>query len=140
MDVETVRAKMQAQVEAARTSALAQVFGWCFEVDGLAVYIILKPRRRQELVYMLHVTFDDFPRRAPSYVFVDPAARQVTDGAWPPGVRHGGPPPGICTPGTREFHEHLHRGDSQYPWDADRYTFVGTLAEIHRMTERAIGG
>ena len=139
MDVETVRAKMQAQVETARTSALARAFGWSFEVDGLTVYVTLAPRRHREPVYLLRVAFDDFPSRAPSYVFVDAATKQMTDGAWPPGVRHGGPPPGICTPGTREFHEHLHRGDNQYPWDPDRYTFLSTLTEIHRMSERAIG-
>lgn len=139
MDVETVRAKMLAQVAAARASALARAFAWSFDLDDLSVYVTLIPRRRPEPLYLLRVTFDDFPRRPPSYVFVDRTTRQDTDSAWPPGVRHHGPPPGICTPGTREFHEHLHRGDSQYPWDPDRYTFVGTLAEIHRLTERAIG-
>jgi hypothetical protein len=139
MDLETVQAKMAAQVEAARASALARAFGWTFEVDGLVVYVALAPRRRSASAYLLRATFDDFPRHAPSYVFVDPATRQESEGAWPPGVRHGGPQSGICTPGTREFHEYIHRGDSQYPWDPDRYTFLATVAEIHRMTERALG-
>lgn len=140
MDAETVRAKMLAQVDAARQSGLARAFGWRFEIDGLTVHVTLSPRRRPDLVYLLRVAFDDFPRRAPSYVFVDRATKQETETAWPPGVRHGGPPPGICTPGTREFHEHLHREDRQYPWDPDRYTFRYTLAEIHRMMERSVGG
>jgi hypothetical protein len=139
VDLETVQAKMAAHVDAAGASALARAFGWTFEVDGLVVYVVLTPRRRPANIYLLRATFDDFPRRAPSYVFVDRATRQETESAWPPGVRHGGPPSGICTPGTREFHEHLHRGDSQYPWDPDRYTFLATLTEIHRMTERALG-
>jgi len=139
MDAETVTAKMKEQVEAARASALAQAFGWRFETDGMTVHVVLAPRRRSELVYLLRVTFDDFPRRAPSYVFVDRLTGQETNEAWPPGVRHDGPPPGVCTPGTREFHEHLHRGDAQYPWDPIKYTFLSTLAEIHRLMERGLG-
>lgn len=138
MDVETARAKMLAQVDTACRSGLSRVFGWGFEVDGLTLYITLAPRRCPEMVYLLRVMFDDFPLRPPSYVFVDRLTKQMTDGAWPPGVRHGGPPPGICTPGTREFHEHLHRGDRQYEWNPERYPFLSTLAEIHRMMERGI--
>lgn len=140
MDIETVRAKMLAQVEPARRAGLAQAFGWGFEVDGLTAYVSLAPRRRPEKVYLLQVAFDEFPLRPPSCVFVDRVTKEMTDGAWPPGVRHGGPPPGICTPGTREFHEHLHRGDRQYEWNPERYPFLSTLAEIHRMMELGIGG
>lgn len=139
MDTDTIRAKMMAQVEAARRSAHAEAYGWRFDVDDLVAYVTLAPRRRPNLSYLLRVGFDDFPSRAPSYVFVDRATKQEIAAAWPPDVRHPGPPPGICTPGTREFHEHLHAQDRQYPWDSDRYTFLSTLAEIHRMMERAVG-
>lgn len=140
MDLETVQAKLHEQVDEVRRSAMARVCGWEFEIEGLTVYVTLQPRHRQDLVYLLRVAFDEFPRRAPSYIFVDRVAKQPNDAAWPPNVRHDGPPPGICTPGTREFHEHLHRGDSQYVWDPERYPLLVTLAEIHRMMERGIGG
>lgn len=138
MDAETVTAKFAQQLEAAQASAMASVFGWEFTLESLVVYVTLRPRRRPELIYFLRVGFDDFPRRAPSYVFVDRSSRQADDAAWPAGVRHGAAPPGICTPGTREFHEHYHVGDGQYPWDPRGYPLLSTLYEIHRMAERGI--
>lgn len=140
MDIETVCAKMMAQVDQARQSAMIDDFGWVFELEDLTVYVTLRHRRRPEHFYLLQVAFDEFPRRAPSYVFVDRETKQKTPDAWPPNVQHGSQPPGICTPGTREFHEHLHRGDAQYAWDPDRYSFLSTLHEIHRMMERGLGG
>lgn len=140
MDIETIRAKMAAQVSQASQSAMASVFGWVFEGQDLVVYATLRHRRRPESTYLLRVVFDEFPRRAPSYVFVDHETKQMTSGAWPPNVRHGAEPLGICTPGTREFHEHWHRGDAQHPWDPERYTFLATLQGIHRLMERGVGG
>jgi len=139
MDLETVRAKIMAQIEHAQQSAMTVVFGWAFEIEDLVVYVMLRHRRRSESVSLLRVSFDDFPKRAPSYVFVDRNTRQITQEAWPPGVKHSDNPPSICTPGTREFHEHLHRSDAAYPWDPEKYTFLSTLSEIHRLMERGIG-
>jgi hypothetical protein len=139
MDTETVHAKMLAQVDTAKRSAMAGVFGWAFEVDDVTVCVALRPRRRPDLVYFLRARFDDFPRLAPSCIFVDRATRQPTEVAWPPGVQHGNTG-GICTPGTREFHEQLHRNDAHYPWSPDRYPFLATLVEIHRMMEKGVGG
>ncbi len=138
MDVETVQVKMMAQVNEARQRKMAEVFAWVFEVDGFIAYTTLQPRGRAEPKYLLRVSFDDFPRRAPSYLFVDRETRQVTDAAWPPNVRHGSN--GICTPGTREFHETLHCNDAQWPWDPDRFSFLDTLQRIHQMMERGLGG
>lgn len=140
MDPDTVRAKMVAQEDQAQSSAMANVCGWTFEIQDLIVYVTLRHRRRPDCVYLLRATFDDFPKRAPSYVFVDRNTKEITPEAWPPGVKHSDNPSSICTPGTREFHEHLHRGDARYPWDAERFTFLSTLHEIHLLMERGIGG
>ena len=139
MDAETVTAKFTEQLQAAKASAMARAFGWEFSLDTLVLYVALRPRRRPKLAYLLRVGFDDFPRRAPSFVFVNTTLRQPDDAAWPLGVRHGAQPPGICTPGTREFHEHYHAGDAHYPWDPARYPLLVPLHEIHRMMERGIG-
>jgi hypothetical protein len=139
MDVETVSAKFGQQLQAAKASAMAPVFGWEFSLETVVLYVTLRPRRRPELAYLLRVGFDDFPRRAPSFVFVNQTSKQPDDAAWPPSVRHGAQPPGICTPGTREFHENYHAGDAQYPWDPARYPLLVPLHEIHRMMERGIG-
>ena len=139
MDLETVRAKMTAQLDRVRVSAMCRVFGWSFGVSGLTAYITMRHRRRPERVFLLRMMFDDFPRRAPSYVFVDAGSRGLRDDAWPPNVKHGDDLPGICTPGTREFHEKYHLNDAQYPWDAERFTVLDTLQRIHSMMEHGIG-
>ncbi len=131
---------MTEQVEWARQSGVARAFGWVFEVDDITVHVTMRHRRRPEPVFLLRVVFEDFPRRAPSYVFVDRETKRPTDAAWPPNVKHGDPLPGICTPGTREFHEKYHLNDSQYPWDSKRFTFLATLQMIHSMMEHGIGG
>ena len=139
MDAETVRAKMMDQLDQARHSAMAHAFGWIFEIQDLAVYVTMRHRRQPDCIYLLRVTFDDFPLRAPSYVFVDRNTKQISPEAWPPNVKHSDNPPSICTPGTREFHEHLHQNDAQHRWDSDRYTVLSTLCEIHRLMERGAG-
>ena len=118
---------------------MAVAFGWAFEITDLTIYVTITHRRRPDSVYLVRVAFDDFPKRAPSYVFMDRNSKQVSAEAWPPGVKQSDSPLGICTPGTREFHEHYHKDDAAYPWDPERYTFLATLSEIHRLMERGIG-
>ena len=139
MNRDTVAMLMVEELDRVRTSGLCRAFGWDIDVDGLATYVWLRPRKRKDLAFLLRATFEDFPNRAPSCIFVDEQTRSMDDGAWPRGVRHGGEPPGICTLGTREFHEHYHANERQYAWEPDRYTFIQTLAEIHRLMERGIG-
>ena len=129
---------MMEQVGPAQQCAMARALRWDFEVEDLVVYVTLRPRKRRDLSHLLKVAFEDFPRRAPSYVFVDHGTREVADTAWPLNVRHGAQPPGICTPGTREFHEHFHANDTGYPWDPERYTVLDTLYRIHQLMERGI--
>ena len=138
MDAETIQSLMSDQLDRVRESALWQVCGWEIEEDGLAIYVRMRPRTARDRLFLLCASFDDFPRRAPSCVFVEAQTRRPNDGAWPPNVRHGSAPPGICTPGTREFHEHYHVNDKQHPWDADRYPFLQTLMEIQRLMERGV--
>ena len=139
MDTETVRLKMQGQVDDALRSAMVGAYKWEFEIDDLIVYVTFRPRRRPERVFLLRVMFGEFPRRAPSYVFVDRSTNLVTDQAWPPDVKHGDDAlPGICTPGTREFHEKWHRTDAQWPWDPDRLTFLDTLQRIQAIMEKGV--
>lgn len=138
MDIETVRAKMMEQVETAIQSSMTCAFGWVFEVHDLVVLVTLCPRCKRDRVYLIRIAFEDFPKQAPSYLFVDRETKQIKADAWPPNVGHGNPPTAICTPGTREFHQHLHRNDAQYAWDPKRLTVLATLHEIHRMIERGI--
>lgn len=122
---------MERQLEAVRQSAFCRACGWSLRADGLVVCVRIWPRGRPELSFTLRIVFEDFPRRAPSYVFAD---------TWPPGLRQSENPAGICTPGTREFHEHYHKNDKQYPWNHEVYTILRTLAEIQRLMERHVKG
>jgi len=137
MDIETVRTKARGYIEQARQSALARAFGWTFEVQDLTVFVTLRHRRKPEHMYLLRVTFDEFPLRAPSYVFVDHGTREDTSSAWPPNVRHGQNSE-ICVPGIREFHEKLHKGEERYQWDHEVYKFLSTLENIHRLMEKEL--
>ena len=139
MDPETVTAKMREQVDQAQASAMYRAFGWQFEIDDLRVYITVTHRRAPHLSYLLRVSFEDFPQQAPSYVFVDQKTKEMTENAWPCGVKLNDSLPGICTPGTREFHSKYHRTDAQYPWDPGRYPFLDTLSRIHQLMEKESG-
>jgi len=143
MDAVTVKELMAEQLATVRKSELRSVFGWEITENDLCAYVTLRPRQCRDRDFFLRILFDDFPRQAPSYVFVDVTTREMTDEAWPPGVRHiaappAKPPPGICTPGTREFHEHYHAKDAKYAWESKPNVVLATLAEIHRMMERGI--
>lgn len=141
MDEETTRAKMLEQLDYAQRSAMWKANGWQIVVAGLTAYVSLLHRRQPEYSYLLRVHFDDFPRRAPSYHFVDKITRDECPDAWPPNVKHvsTGKPIGICTLGTRECHEHYHLNQPQYPWNPKPSAFLETLQNIQKMMERGIG-
>jgi hypothetical protein len=137
MDAETAKAKMSQQLDRARQSGFARCYGWQFEIDGLTVYVTMRRKADPNTAYLLRLTFDDFPKRAPSYKFVDPKTKEPKLEAWPPGTRHdANGTGGVCTPGTREFHEIIHKNDAQYPWDADRYTVLDALHMTQRIAEK----
>jgi hypothetical protein len=130
---------MMKYVNAARESAMVREYGWRFDIDSErhVVYVLMRDRRRPDRSYLLQTSFDDFPARAPSCVFVDAQTKQITQSAWPPNVKHGDDAlPGICTPGTREFHEKWHLNDAAWPWNPERLTFLDTLQRIHQLMER----
>jgi len=127
------------QVNRAASSGMARAVGWSFEIEDLVLYVPLRHRRRSEHTYLLRVTFEEFPRRAPSYVFVDRQSKEVTEAAWPPGVNAGVRFPESVRRHS-EFHEKYHANDAQYAWDAERYTFLDTLLRIQKMMEHGLGG
>ena len=136
MDLETTQALVAEEVERVRASGLSRAFDWEIDVSDLAVYVRMRPRKSKGKSFLMRALFDDFPRHAPSCVFVSVETRNIEENAWPPGVRHGGSPAGICTPGTREFHDHYHANDGKYEWDSGTYPLLSTLAEIHRLIDQ----
>ena len=136
MDKETIEAKMDEQV--ADIQKVAEGFGWTIEKNGLRVFIEMRHRRKPDQIFLNKITFEDYPRRAPSYVFVDRETKNP--GGWPPKVKHGSEPPGICTPGTRECIENYHQNDRKYQWDPQKYPVRKVLMEIQKLLEQGIGG
>ena len=136
MDAVTSEEAMRREVIPLMGGALAREYGWTFEIAGLVVYVTLCPRRVKDRKFLLRVSFDEYSKLAPSYGFANPESRQVDVAAAPPNVLH--PTGGICCPGTREFHEGLHRGDVAHPWDPSRYTVANTIQNIQRLMERGV--
>lgn len=136
MDEETIRAKMMEEVVRVQDSAMTEAFNWITEVDGLNVYTTIQHRQKSEIKFLLKTNFEEFPRLAPSYLFVDISTKELTDDAWPRSIKWtNNKDIGICIQGTREFYEIIHPNDARYPWDPEKFTFLGTLQQIHLLVE-----
>ncbi len=136
MDQATVQANVRQQVEAIQNSALCTAFSWRVEVGDLVLFVLMLRRGVASDSYLLRVGLDDYPRRAPSFVFVDKASKTPANQSWPPGVKHNHDRPGICIPGTRECHEIYHANEARYQWDAAQTPVLDTLARIQRLMDR----
>ena len=112
MDEATVKAKIAAEIDRVLCSKLPVAFGWTIDINELDAFVTMSPRGKSEQDYLLKVNFDDFPRQAPSFIFVDVQTRSPCLEAWPLGVKHGGQPDGICVAGTRECHSHYHKNEA----------------------------
>jgi len=134
MDVETSREGMLLALDTVKESQLAVEAGWVITSEDLCIYISMRSRREEGPTFLMRASFDDYPARAPSCLFVDPGTKVPGPSAWPTGV--GSHPRGICTPGTREFHEDYHKNDAKYPpWDRKKYPFLATVHEIQRLID-----
>lgn len=145
MDAKTSEEAMHQQLVPILNGALPKEYGWIVDVVGLIAFVTMSPRRKpeskpegkQERKFLLRIGFDQFPMLAPTYGFAGFETRDVDVAAAPPNVLHGSG--GICCPGTREFHEKIHKGDAAYPWSPDRYPASRTLQNIHKLMERGVG-
>lgn len=131
MDQETTAAKMAAQLARLRASAMTRAFAWKVESEGLTARVGLPRNAEPNRIYVLRIQFDEYDRRAPIYTFVNPQTYAWSTECVPPNVEHS--PGKICTPGTREFHEDLHKNDAQHAWDPVKYPVIDTVRMIHRM-------
>ena len=135
MDIETSREGMAQELSRLRSSKLATQAGWEVFHEDLLVFVGMRSRRTPGQLYLLRASFDEYPKRAPSILFVDPATKAPSADAWPPGLQHSTNPPGICTPGTREFYEHFHKNQQQHAWDRAKHSLLATVHEIQRLVD-----
>lgn len=137
MDAETSQEAMRLQLAPVHEGALAREYGWTIESEGLVAWVTLVPRRKRERKFLLRIGFESFPMIAPTYGFARSDTKLVEAAAAPPNVLHSSG--GICCPGTREFHESLHKNDAAHPWSSDRYPVCSTLQNIQKLMERGVG-
>lgn len=138
MDPQTVREKFQSEIDVIKNSAICKAFSWEIQVEleKFLTYVEMCSRKAKEKKFLLRIIFDDYPQRAPSYVFVDINTKEEKAEVWPPNLRHPGPPPGICTLGTREFYENLHKNEQAYQWDSNKFKIISTLQNIQILIDR----
>ncbi|MFY9301598.1 MAG: hypothetical protein WAO91_10480 [Candidatus Nitrosotenuis sp.] len=120
--------------------------GWVIDVVFPDLFCKIHPRNHSDIIFMLRLRCNDYPSKAPSLQFVDPATKKEGKEFWP---KQGdafiaavgrGPPPQLCIEGIREFHEGCHASPNdqiQYPWKLDKYTFANILERVQILLNKA---
>jgi hypothetical protein len=120
---------------------LIEHHGWAIEVEGFDIYISMYPKRHPEKKFLARLRCDEYPKRAPSFQFLDPATKHEGTQYWPEGdpfrAAIGRPTPQLCIPGIREFHEGCHANDSSKPWSPEKYSFAKILEDVQAELDRA---
>ncbi len=120
--------------------ALEVANGWRVRRDGDRVEFDLTARDGEP--YTARLLCDDYPRRAPSVVFVDAQGSPSTPKAWPKGngrfLEVLKPPPHcfICMPLTREglaHHTNWLSDHTMNPWNAERSTLMDVFNYLQRL-------
>jgi hypothetical protein len=139
VDSEITKAKIKEQVDFLKGSSLAKEYGWIITQENIDVLAQLNPVKVPAKKFMVRLRCDDYPQKAPSVIFVNPDTKKEGLEFWPHGnaFKTTANPPGICIRGTREFHEHYHKGD---PWDPKKFTFAVVLQFIQREINKSYKG
>lgn len=117
--------------------------GWMISVEGFDIYVYMHPNRHPEKIFLARLRCDDYPRRAPSFQFLDISTRQEGAQHWPQGtpfqaaIGRNQSSPQLCIPGIREFHEGCHATDSSRPWLPEKYPFTKILQDVQVELDRA---
>lgn len=124
---------MDEQVEAVLSQREIVAFhGWSLEADGLNLYVTMHAGGVQGRTYLARFGYVDYPQHPPGFAFVDPSTRREGREFWPnygpfSAALSRGSPPQICIPGTREFHELVHR---EQAWVAEKHPLIKVLEAI----------
>jgi hypothetical protein len=114
--------------------------GWRLRRDGDRIEFDLTARDGE--AYTARLLCDNYPRAAPSVVFVDAQGSPSGSRAWPKGngrfFEVVKPPPNcfLCMPLTREglaHHSDWLRDPAKKPWDAERSTLMDVFNYLQRL-------
>ena len=117
--------------------------GWTINVEGSNVYATMHPKKHPEKTFLARLRCDEYPKRAPSFQFVDPVTRQEGAQHWPSfgpfqaAIGRSQSQPQLCIPGIREFHEGCHAADSSRPWSPEKYSFAAILQAVQAELDKA---
>jgi len=117
--------------------------GWTINVEGFDVYVTLHPKKHPEKTFLTRLRCDEYPKRAPSFQFVDLVTKQEGAQCWPPvgpfqaAISRSQSQPQLCIPGIREFHEGCHATDASRPWSPEKYSFAAILQAIQVELDKA---
>jgi len=121
---------------------LIEHHGWVIEVEGFDIYIFMYPKRYAEKKFLARLRCNEYPKRAPSFQFVNPSTKQEGAPYWPQGdtfsaaIGRSQSLPQLCIPGIREFHEGCHGSDSSKPWSPEKYSFAKILEDVQAELDR----
>jgi len=118
-------------------------YGWRISIEGVDIYVTMHPKQHPEKDFLVRLRCDEYPKRAPSFQFVDPTTRQEGAQYWPQGspfqaaISRSQSSPQLCVPGIREFHEGCHSTDSSRPWLPEKYSFAKILQDVQVELDKA---
>jgi hypothetical protein len=118
-------------------------YGWTISIEGFDIYVIMHPKRHPGKTFLARLRCDEYPKRAPSFQFLDASTKQEGAPYWPQGgafqaaASRSQSLPQLCIPGIREFHEGCHAADSSRPWLPEKYSFATTLQCVQVELDKA---
>lgn len=123
-----------------RWDALEAINGWRVRREGDRVEFDLRARDGEP--FTVRLMCDEYPRLAPSIVFIDAQGSPSAQSAWPKGngrfFEVVKPPPNcfLCMPLTREGlaqHPNWLTGPATKPWNAQRSTLMDVFNYLQRL-------
>jgi len=130
-------AKLQSLTE------LSEHHGWVTNIEGFDVFVTMHPKKHPEKTFLARVRCTEYPKKAPSFQFVDPNTKQEGAQYWPnagpfqAAISRSQSQPQLCIPGIREFHEGCHASDSSRPWSYEKYPIVEILEAVQAELDKA---
>jgi len=120
-------------------SALIAEHDWKISRDNCDIFVLMHPKTNSDRKFLIRHRCDDYPQKAPSLQFVNPATKETGLQYWPD---RGAPfiaavsrnPIALCMPGNREFFETLHR---EWQWDPAKFPFAKILQDVQVELDKA---